>query len=167
MFMELEPVFNNLGFSLSIDYELDLSGLTVGGQAIFARPVRVSGAARNRSGIVEIAAEARLSISLRCDRCDVNFERELAIPIEHTVVTQLNHEENDDDYVLISSYRFDVDPLVSEDIQLALPAKLLCDENCKGLCPNCGQNLNEAACICKTPTDPRLDILKQLLDTES
>jgi uncharacterized protein len=51
-----------------------------------------------------------------------------------------------------------------EQILLAMPMHLLCRPDCKGLCPNCGQNLNEGPCQCSTENiDPRLAVLKKLL----
>jgi uncharacterized protein len=43
----------------------------------------------------------------------------------------------------------EVDHLVAEQIFLALPVKVLCSEDCKGICPGCGANLNEEPCRCK------------------
>ena len=61
---------------------------------------------------------------------------------------------------------FDLDSLVREDILLTLEPKTLCKPDCKGLCPMCGADLNETACSCKKPTDPRLAVLQQLLTDE-
>ena len=46
----------------------------------------------------------------------------------------------------------------------ALPSKFLCDDDCKGLCPKCGANLNEGPCECKKDIDPRFEALLSLLD---
>ena len=60
----------------------------------------------------------------------------------------------------------DLDELIRTDILLELPTKFLCKEDCKGLCPTCGKNLNEGACNCQThQIDPRLEVLKQLIDS--
>ena len=163
MFIELEPVFNNIGLSLDFDYQLDLSECEFAGSRPFTTPVRVKGRVRNSTGIVELSAEAVFTLSTRCDRCAVELERKFAVPVEHTLVTHLNHEDNDE-LILIDNFRFDLDPLVREDIFLSLPAKLLCREDCKGICPRCGRNLNEGPCSCEKPVDPRLAVLKQLLD---
>lgn len=57
----------------------------------------------------------------------------------------------------------DLDPIVREQVLLALPASVLCREDCKGLCPQCGQNLNEAECGCERKVvDPRLAVLKTI-----
>jgi uncharacterized protein len=63
-----------------------------------------------------------------------------------------------------SSAFFEIDDLVREVIILAVPLKPLCSEDCKGLCPICGTDLNRSQCSCvKKETDPRWDKLKGLL----
>ena len=58
----------------------------------------------------------------------------------------------------------DLAPLVREDMLLAVPMHTLCRPDCKGLCPNCGQNWNEGPCDCRDDEmDPRLAVLTQLL----
>ena len=61
--------------------------------------------------------------------------------------------------------RFDLDALLAEQIYLALPLKPLCRDDCRGLCPRCGADLNSAECGCTTETepDPRLAALKRLV----
>ena len=54
------------------------------------------------------------------------------------------------------------------DLLLALPTKHLCREDCRGLCPHCGKNLNEGLCGCREDkVDPRLAVLAQLMDGET
>jgi len=67
-----------------------------------------------------------------------------------------------------SSDSFQIDDLVRETIILALPLKPLCSEDCKGLCPVCGTDLNKSQCNCiKKETDPRWEKLKGLLGNKS
>lgn len=57
----------------------------------------------------------------------------------------------------------DLEELILSDILLELPTKLLCKEDCKGLCPHCGCNLNHQSCDCnKAYHDPRWDVLNTL-----
>ena len=56
----------------------------------------------------------------------------------------------------------DLTPLVHEQMILALPTRPLCAEGCRGLCPQCGANLNTVACGCPAPRDPRLAVLHGL-----
>ncbi len=163
MFIELEPVFNNIGLSLDFDYQYDMSDCELSGEHPFRTPVRVVGKVCNSAGITELSAKAVFTLSLQCDRCAKELKLDFSVPVEHTLVIQLNNENNDD-LILIDNFRFDLDPLVREDILLDLPAKILCSEDCKGICPSCGKNLNEGPCSCEKYVDPRLAALKQLLD---
>ena len=62
----------------------------------------------------------------------------------------------------------DAGELVREDIILSLPYRFLCREDCKGLCPVCGKNLNTGSCGCRSgKVDPRLEILKKLIDDKA
>ena len=83
---------------------------------------------------------------------------------EHYLVTSLSGDQNDD-YIETPDHTIDLDELLTADILLELPSKFLCSDNCKGLCPKCGANLNETTCNCTTKQiDPRLEVLKQLIE---
>lgn len=72
--------------------------------------------------------------------------------------------DDNDDYIEVPDYTLDVDNCVQTDIILNLPVKFLCKEDCKGICPKCGKDLNDGECGCQTEEiDPRLEVLKELL----
>ena len=150
MFIELEPIFNNIGASVPFDYEMDMSDEEFWAGKPFQKAVRVKGEAVNRAGIVCIEAQATVEVFTDCDRCASSIDRVFDIPVSHTLVTSLNDEENDE-LILVEDMHFELDPLVREDIFLTLPSKILCKENCKGVCQFCGANLNEGQCSCKKP----------------
>ncbi|MBI3177711.1 MAG: DUF177 domain-containing protein, partial [Chloroflexi bacterium] len=59
----------------------------------------------------------------------------------------------------------DLAPVLREDLWLAMPQYPLCRPDCRGLCPNCGQNWNDGPCNCANEDiNPRLEVLKKLLD---
>ncbi len=163
MILDLEPIFNNEGMVKQFDYELDLSEQELNGSKPFASPVKISGHAGNYTGIVELHATADFILETACDRCAKPISLPLATKISHTLVTSLNDETNDE-LLLVNELRFNLDELVTEDIFLDLPSKILCREDCKGMCPQCGSDLNEGSCSCEKEVDPRLAALKQLLD---
>jgi len=67
------------------------------------------------------------------------------------------------DEELFDGKSIDLDPLVREQVLLALPMHAVCREDCKGLCGSCGQNLNEGECGCaRAQVDPRLAALKNI-----
>lgn len=166
MLFELESVFNNEGFSLPVCFDVDFSQVQISGVCPFTTPVRVIGNVYNRAEVVHFDAEAEFTVEIPCDRCLTQLKRDFCIPINHVLVTQLNDEENDE-LILIDSYSYDFEPLVSEDVFLNLPSLFLCKEDCKGLCADCGKNLNDGPCSCEKPIDPRLEALKQLLDSDN
>ena len=163
MILDLEPIFNNEGMVKEFSYELDLSEQELSGIKPFSTPVRVSGSVGNHTGVVELSAKAEFVLDMDCDRCAKPIKLALTADVFHTLVTSLNDEANDE-LLLINELRFDLDPLVTEDIFLELPSKFLCSEDCKGVCPKCGKDLNTGSCSCEKEIDPRLAALKQLLD---
>lgn len=163
MIIELESVFNTDGLKVPFDYELSLGGIEVSGLNPITEPVKVTGSVENKAGIVNLKASADFSYEAPCDRCAENVISHFSFPIEHTLVVALESGDNDD-FLEVPNMRLNLDELVEEDVNLALPTKYLCNENCQGLCPTCGKNLNKAQCDCKAPIDPRMEVLLQLLD---
>jgi uncharacterized protein len=113
------------------------------------------------------------SIELQCSRCLRSFVKELDVNINvvYLPVEELKGEEKHeikDDELDIGFYQgdeLDVQDLVREQILLNVPMKPLCSEACKGICPDCGADLNVSTCACeRKETDPRLEVLKKLLD---
>ena len=158
MFIQLEALFGGGVERLALDYEFDFSAEELGGVFPFTAPVILKGEIRNTAGIVTIDAKADFSMEVTCDRCAEDIRPEFSVEIRHDLVASLNHEDNDD-YILIEDMRLDVEQLTLEDIYLALPGKFLCKEDCEGLCPECGANLNEGSCGCKKAIDPRWEAL--------
>ena len=163
MIFELEPIFNTVGASLPVDYEMDMTDVPLNGVQPFTGPVHIRGEIRNRAGVVSVSAAAQFALDLFCDRCACPMHLPFDLPVEHVLVRELNDESNDE-LICLESAQFDLDELARDDIFLSLPTKFLCREDCKGLCPDCGQNLNDGPCSCKKSVDPRLEGLLQLLD---
>lgn len=163
MIIELESIFNTEGLKLPFNYELDLSAIQVSGYSPIVEPVRVSGSVENNAGIVTLKGNAQVAYCAPCDRCATEVRKEYNFPLEHTLVVTLESGENDA-FLEVPNLRLNLDELVEEDVNLALPSKYLCNEDCKGLCITCGKNLNEDQCNCKAPVDPRMAALLDLLD---
>lgn len=162
MFIELESLFNGAIDTVAVNCEFDFSEEEYNGVFPFTTPVRLLGEIRNVAGVVTVSAKISFVLDVICDRCAEKAKLEFEIPMEHGLVSSLNNEENDD-YILIEDMKLDVTELTLEDIYLALPGKLLCKEECKGVCAQCGANLNEGPCGCKKEIDPRFEALLDLL----
>ena len=163
MIIELESIFNNDGSSYEFDYELSLSHIGVSGVNPLKSPVKVKGIVKNNTGIVTLKANVELIYSASCDRCAEETEKTYNYDFSHNLIASLSNEDNDD-FLVVSDMRLDLDELIEEDVNLELPTKFLCSDECKGVCVMCGKNLNKDQCDCKKPIDPRLEGLLQFLD---
>jgi uncharacterized protein len=127
-------------------------------------------------GAYRVTGRALTRLEMLCSRCIEPFEVPVDARFELRYVPQTEaaeagheHEIREDD--LITSYyregTLDVIEMLREQFQLALPMKPLCAEACRGLCPECGTNLNRAECACQpTWEDPRLAPLDGLLNRD-
>ena len=119
-----------------------------------------------------LVGNVETELELACSRCLEPYRFPLSAAFDlllsagvSAVFAEAEHEMDDDD--LETSYyrddQIDLNELLREQFYLALPMKPLCREDCRGLCPQCGTNLNTSTCGC-APTwdDPRLAALKGL-----
>ena len=97
------------------------------------------------------------------------------VPIEQSVTSRIDElffyppeDAPEGSPVVGEDVHLDLTPLVREDMLLSLPMRILCKPDCKGLCPECGQNLNEGACTCAAEEhDPRWRSLSRLSQDSS
>lgn len=127
-------------------------------------PVRFKGFIKSMAQLILLDGEVAFTVRTECAKCLSEVVRELTLPIRHYLVRELKSEQDDDEYILVENDMFSLDELLCEDIELSLPTRFLCREDCKGLCSECGKNLNEGPCTCKRAIDPRLQALAELLD---
>ncbi len=164
MLIGLRQLFDNESERFELNCDFDLSEVVLWGRCPFASPVHVAGEIVNRTGIVTLSYKATYTLAADCDRCLEHFEREDAQSYSHVLVLSLNGEDTEE-FVLLTDATLNLTELVTSDLVLSIPVKLLCSDDCKGLCQVCGANKNHTACSCKTKTiDPRLKALEQLLD---
>jgi uncharacterized protein len=103
----------------------------------------------------------------RCDRCLEKFTREIIAHSQIIYTEDYGLIDGEDEPEIIYLNPVEEEICISEDIRqfilLSVPIKLLCSENCKGLCTNCGENLNTSECNCKEEfIDSRWENLKKL-----
>ena len=135
---------------------------------VVLEPVAVNGSVVNRAGYITLTAEASMSYRTHCARCLAEVEDTVRFLCEKTVADEkgllrLENTENDD-YVQIKGGKLDLDAPICDEILLSFPMRILCSDDCKGLCAGCGADLNREACRCtKKEVDPRLGKLAALL----
>jgi len=115
-------------------------------------------------GDIQTVVEMGCSRCLEAARLPINASFKYVLTPAHA-----EHQEEkelcteDLDFVYYQDDLIDLDPLIAEQIILQIPMKVLCQEDCKGLCPHCGINRNTGSCQChEEQIDSRLAILKKL-----
>ena len=113
----------------------------------------------------------RCAIERLCDRClvEVSLPLEIDFDLLYAPAEELEDRtgevelgERDLDLSVFQHDQIDLDALVLEQIELQVPIRLLCREECRGLCPQCGADWNTEQCACPPPIDPRWESLAGL-----
>lgn len=136
------------------------------GDIEFTGDTHIKGYVLNQGGYLSLSADATLPFRTHCARCWKDVETQFSLHFDKSLAVKntLENEDNDD-YLIITDNKVDLDTPLLEAAMLEFPYTFLCKEDCKGLCTKCGKDLNEGECGCpKKEIDPRLEILKKLLD---
>lgn len=119
-----------------------------------------------KSKELRIKAETKVDVIIPCDRCLEDVRQELVLDFEKYVdlnMTDADLKEGLDESNFIDGYHLDVDKMLFNEILIGWPTKVLCSEDCKGICNVCGQNLNMGTCNCdETGLDPRMSVVRDL-----
>jgi uncharacterized protein len=116
---------------------------------------------RTSRGIL-VQGALHTAIILECSRCLTEAPVALEITLEELYLTQSNSYA---EFTIGEDGILDLAPLLRQEIILEIPIIPLCKPDCLGLCPECGQNLNEGTCNChREALDPRLAALRALRD---
>ncbi len=158
---------------LSLDVDFDDQQLKLPSDvSLLSRPVRTRLSVSLAGDQVKVVGELKADLELTCCRCLQGFDQSLkkdfrleywpdpAVTREGEEVA-LNYQD-----LVVGFYRsdqLDLSAVIYEQIVLEIPMKPICSESCKGLCDQCGANLNESECHCESqPIDPRLAVLSKI-----
>ena len=165
MKLGLAKIIDCPGASVSFSDSVDLSDLRFGSCFPVSEPVTASGTIRNTAGVLVMKGMIETTIHGVCDRCAAEFTEKKEIPLDVVLVTELANEENEDEWVFpLEGDSADLDDIIRTVFVLNMDSKLLCKEDCEGMCCRCGKNLNDGPCNCQKELDPRFAALRQLLN---
>ena len=111
---------------------------------------------------LHLQAQFMIELAIPCDRCLTDVKHRYEIEVDKKLdASESEDDEGLDDINYMKEYNLDIDMLVYEEVSVRLPMKNLCMEDCKGICPVCGTNLNHKECGCdRKVADPRMsDVL--------
>ncbi|CAM4250914.1 YceD family protein [Paenibacillus tarimensis] len=153
------------GKTHTFDTELDVSSLVDGRRDVIrSSPLKVRLEARSESGAVQVEGGLDIDLEMSCSRCLKPTTAHIAVPFQEqfkpaSAVTAAEVEE--DEVIPVDGEWLNLQPYVEQALLLELPFAPLCGEDCKGLCAECGSDLNEGECGCSREViDPRLAGLK-------
>ena len=159
---------------LEFDYELLLDADTEDTVSFladvdFPSPMKVSGEITNTAGYMRMTLTMSVDYVAQCARCLSPVTGQFTLDLEKTVAPRnlLGDLDEDklDEFAIIEDGFLDMDEQLREQLEMEFPMRFLCREDCKGLCPKCGKNLNEGECNCDhTEIDPRMEPLRKLLE---
>lgn len=114
-----------------------------------------------------IEGNINLRFAAACDRCLKEVPVDLFLRIERIITSpEAGSEEDADDAEFMEGYQLDIEALIYLEIVENWPVKILCKEDCKGVCPRCGQDLNVKDCGCDTfVPDPRMAAIKDIFES--
>ena len=167
MRLDMRPMLRGEISRIAVDDWLcpdPIQGVTFEGDA------HVVGEVTNEAGYMRLLLEATVPYHGVCARCLAPVDDVFRMRFERTVAAEgtlsvEQMEENVDEYVIIEHGELDLDEELREALILSFPMRLLCAEDCPGLCPRCGKPRREGPCSCPTKEpDPRLAVLRTLLD---
>ena len=167
MVIDIAPLLRGEVKRMEIDYMLSPEQID---GVVFDRDARVTGCITDNAGYMRLTLKAELNYHGECARClapvngvfSLDFERTVAV---EGTLTEQQLDELADEYVVVSGGELDVDEPLREELLLGFPMRLLCSEDCLGLCPKCGRPRSEGDCGCSDKEiDPRLAILKTFFD---
>ena len=112
-----------------------------------------------------ISGKATLVFQACCDRCLTEVPLSLELSFDRIVVSPDGEQEDEDDQGFMGGSQLNAEAFVYDEIMGNWPVKILCREDCKGICPECGQNLNMGDCGCDTfVPDPRMAVIQDIFN---
>jgi len=124
------------------------------------------GKVKNSAGHIMLTLQVKGSYTAQCDRCLVETEHELDFLLEKPVaVAGTIQDDTDEEYLYIVENELDIMPTLIEAVTFEIPTKILCSDECLGLCTGCGVDLNQSKCSCgEKKIDAQWEKIKKMLD---
>lgn len=163
--LDITGILRSVGAGVEFSEKLSLAPMyLMGDEIVFKKPVSVCGSVVNNDADTFILkARAEGEYAARCSRCGCDVKESFNLDIEDVMYhnpVRAKHSLSDKEIgeymykaekegaLVFTSHLIDLDEIVSNEIFASLPMRFLCSEDCKGLCPVCGKNLNEGQCDC-------------------
>jgi uncharacterized protein len=148
MRVNISDVLKDENFCLEVEYNGKVEGLEnpVNGYAL-TENVNFKGSITRLKGLLNLTGTLKFCYDVTCYRCLDNIHRSISINVDENIFNASNVSPREDVFTY-EGYYLNMDIILRNYIVLNLPMKQICSEECKGLCPACGKNLNDGKCCC-------------------
>ncbi len=168
MQIHLSDVTDSEGKHIQLQPELELDKISfqMGDYPILEKtPVELE-ITNTGNKVLELKGVGSVTVGIPCDRC----LEQVAVKIPYEIEQKLDMKKSDTERVqdldendYLTGMDLDVDRLVYLEVLMSWPLKVLCREDCKGICSRCGKNLNKGSCGCaEEPKDPRMAAISDI-----
>lgn len=172
MLINLSDIIKDYGGRLELSESFKMPETQfLGEDFTFPEDCLLSGAILNNTKSLELKAEVKGKMCVHCARCQKPLTVAFSFPISEVLVREDAEFSEEDEVLVYSGNEIDLTEAIIDSFLMSVSSKYLCKEDCKGLCPKCGTDLNESSCDCDLNViDPRLEklaeIMKNMSDTE-
>ena len=167
MIINISEILKVYGGEISVDGDISLSDINfLGEDFVFETPLHIKGNIVNNGKALELNAVCTGIVKVHCARCMKELDQDVNFKVkEFFVQSDGENDDDDEDVVFFEGYNIDVKDIVVNHFLMNVSGKYLCSEDCKGLCPKCGANLNLGDCGCKNDDiDPRWAALADIMN---
>lgn len=168
MLVDLSPIIKVTGAKIELDNEVGLKDAEFLGETYsFREPLRIKGEIYNNGQSLTLAAAVSGIMQTECARCLKPIEVNVDFEINELLSRAEDGAKEDEDIILFDGYEIELDEIVTDNFLMNVSGKYLCNEDCAGLCPKCGHDLNESDCGCdREYIDPRWQALADILNQQ-
>ena len=171
MLVNLSDVLTSEGKTISEEIAVDMTAFSNGTDTyqIKEKPPVAFTFTNIGEGKARVEGSGRFVFAAMCDRCLTDVDVPMELSFDRVVFSPEKLAEDEDaeadDQTFMDGYQLDTEAFVHDEIIVNWPVKILCKDDCRGVCPVCGQNLNERECGCDTfVPDPRMAAIQDIFN---
>lgn len=168
MTIDVSGILKELGGKIEVNGEVEISEVEFKGERYTLEgPLKVNGIISNNGKALVLTADVEAEMGTQCARCLDDIIVDAGFSMEESFVQSESDIPEDDDIIVFDGYTIELDDVVEDNLIMNIKGRYLCDEDCKGLCPQCGANLNDGECGCSREfIDPRWAGLADLMNND-
>ena len=168
MLVDLSPIIKVMGEKIKLDAYVGFNNAEFLGETYtFNEPLKITGEIYNNGQSLTLDARATGKMQTECARCLKPIEVDVDFEVRELLSRAEDGAREDEDIILFDGYEIELDEIVTDHLLMNISGRYLCKEDCAGLCPECGHNLNEGDCGCNREyIDPRWQALADILNQQ-